>query len=142
MLDVLRSQGLNRKVLLMAFDASKPLLQAIQEGDVVGSILQDPYKMGYLSTWCCVRHILGEDVNAGRTDMNLSTGEHVVIQMNGKLVTTENDDPEFVLGLYDPATQARRVIEKPRFPKGAPGSAAVPAAGGRDGRAPRGEVPR
>ena len=30
MLDVLRSQGLNKKVLLMAFDASKPLLQAIQ----------------------------------------------------------------------------------------------------------------
>src|SRR6478672_9049689 len=75
MIDVLRSQQLNKKVLLMAFDASKPLLQAIQEGDVVGSILQDPYKMGYLSTWCCVRYILGEDVNAGRTDMNLSTGE-------------------------------------------------------------------
>jgi ribose transport system substrate-binding protein len=117
MLDVLRSQGLNQKVLLMGFDASKPLLQAIQEGDVVGSILQDPYKMGYLSTWCCVRYVLGEDVNAGRTDMNLSTGEHVVIRKDGRLVTTLIDDPEFVLGLYDPAAQAKRVIDKPRFPK-------------------------
>ncbi len=117
MIDVLRSQGLNRKVLVMGFDASKPLLQAIQEGDAVGSVLQDPYKMGYLSTWCCVRYILGDDVNAGRKEMNHSTGEHVVIQKNGKLVTTENDDPEFVLGLYDPAVQAKRVMEKPRFPK-------------------------
>ena len=49
--------GAERKVLVMGFDASKPLLQAIQEGDIVGSILQDPYRMGYLSTWCCVRHI-------------------------------------------------------------------------------------
>src|SRR5262245_28355150 len=69
MLDILRSQGLNKKVLLVGFDASNPLLQAIQEGDMVGSILQDPYRMGYLGTWCCVRHLLGEDVNAGRTDM-------------------------------------------------------------------------
>ena len=39
-LDVLRSQGLNtagkgdRKVHLMAFDSSRPLLQAIDDGDV------------------------------------------------------------------------------------------------------------
>lgn len=109
MLDVLRSHGQNKKVLVMGFDASKPLLQAIQEGNIVGSILQDPYRMGYLSTWCCVRHILGEDVNAGRTQMDLGTGEFVV--------TTANVGDEQTLGLFDPAVQARRVIDKPRFPK-------------------------
>jgi ribose transport system substrate-binding protein len=109
MLDVLRSQGLNKKVLVMAFDSSKPLLQAIQEGDVVGSILQDPYRMGYLSTWCCVRHVLGEDVNAGRKQMELSTGEYVV--------TAANVADEKTTGLFDPAVQSKRVIEKPRFPK-------------------------
>jgi ribose transport system substrate-binding protein len=100
MVDVLRSQGLNGKVPVMGFDASKPLLQSIRDGDVVGSILQDPYRMGYVSTWVCVRWLRGEDVNAGRKDMNLSTGEYVV--------TKANVDSEFVLGLYDPATQARR----------------------------------
>jgi ribose transport system substrate-binding protein len=117
MLDVLRSHGLNQKVLLMAFDASKPLLQAIQEGDVVGSILQDPYRMGYLSTWCCVRHILGENVNPPGTRKELYTGEHVVIERNGLLITTEVEDPDFVRGLYDPEIQAKRVIGRPRFPK-------------------------
>jgi ribose transport system substrate-binding protein len=108
-IDVLRSQGLNKKVLVMAFDASKPLLHSIQEGDAVGSILQDPYRMGYLSTWCCVRHILGEDVNAHRTQMNFGTGETVVTRDNLSDMTT--------VGLYDPEVQAKRVIDKPRFPK-------------------------
>jgi ribose transport system substrate-binding protein len=98
--DVLRSQGLNKKVLVMGFDASKPLLQSIRDGDVIGSILQDPYRMGYVSTWMCVRHLRGEDVNKHRTDMSLSTGEY--------LVTKENVDSEFVQGLYDPAGQAKR----------------------------------
>lgn len=100
MLDVLRSQGLNKKVLLMGFDSSKPLLQAVREGDVVGSILQDPYRMGYASTWACVRRLRGEDVNDGRKQMDLYTGEYVVAR--------DNVDSEFVLGLYDPAAQARR----------------------------------
>jgi ribose transport system substrate-binding protein len=109
MLDVLRSQGLNKRVLLMGFDSSKPLLQAIQEGDVVGSILQDPYRMGYVSTWCCVRYLLGEDVNAGGKDVELSTGEF--------LITKENVTAESTLGLFSPEYQAMRVIDKPRFPK-------------------------
>jgi ribose transport system substrate-binding protein len=104
--DVLRSQGLNQKVLVMGFDASKPLLQAIRDGNIVGSILQDPYRMGYVATWVCVRHLRGEDVNAGRTDMSLSTGEY--------LVTKENVDSQFVLGLYDPAAQARRTTQELR----------------------------
>jgi ribose transport system substrate-binding protein len=98
--DVLRSQGLNKKVLVMGFDASKQLLQSIRNGDVIGSILQDPYRMGYVSTWTCIRYLRGEDVNANRTDMNLSTGEY--------LVTKENVDSEFVRGLHDPAAQANR----------------------------------
>jgi ribose transport system substrate-binding protein len=107
MVDVLRSQGLNGKVLVMGFDSSKPLLQAIQTGDVVGSVLQDPYKMGYLSTWCCVRYRLGDDVNAGRTQMELSTGEYVV--------TRDNVDSEQIRGLFEPELQARRVMNPPRF---------------------------
>jgi ribose transport system substrate-binding protein len=109
MLDVLRSQGLNKKVLLMGFDASKPLLQAIENGDVIGSILQDPYRMGYLSTWCCVRHLLGEDVTVGSTGKVLGTGEFLITRANVNSVET--------LGLFNPEYQKQRKIEKPKFPK-------------------------
>jgi ribose transport system substrate-binding protein len=98
--DVLRSQGLNKKVVLMGFDASKPLLDAIREGDIVGSILQDPYKMGYMSTWYCVQYLRGKDVNNNRRDLSESTGEY--------LITKESLDSEFTLGLYDKDAQARR----------------------------------
>ncbi len=104
--DVLRSQGLNKKVVLMGFDASKPLLQSIQEGDIVGSILQDPYRMGYLSTWYCVQHLRGRDVNKGRTDMSESTGEYLVTNKNLSDVST--------LRLYDEETQKRRTTEELR----------------------------
>jgi ribose transport system substrate-binding protein len=117
LVDVLRSQGLNGKVPVMGFDASKPLLQAIQAGDIVGSILQDPYKMGYMSTWYCVRYLRGEDVNAHRTDMTQSTGEHVVIRVDGRLaVKGRENDPAFLPGLYDPAAQARRTTAELRSP--------------------------
>lgn len=104
--DVLRSQGLSGKVLLMGFDASKPLLQSVQQGDIVGSILQDPYRMGYMSAWYCVRHLRGEDVNSGRREMSESTGEY--------LITANDVTSAFTLGLYDPEAQARRTTEELR----------------------------
>jgi ribose transport system substrate-binding protein len=104
--DVLRSQGLNKKVLVMGFDASKQLLQSIRDGDVIGSILQDPYRMGYVSTWMCLRRLRGDNINANRTDMSLSTGEY--------LVTKANVDSEFVLGLHDPTAQAKRTTRSLR----------------------------
>jgi ribose transport system substrate-binding protein len=100
MAEVLKSQGHNKKIMVMGFDASKPLLDMIREGDIVGSILQDPYRMGYVSTWYCVQALRGRDVNSHGRDMSESTGEY--------LVTRENLDTEFVRGLYDPATQAKR----------------------------------
>jgi ribose transport system substrate-binding protein len=100
MAEVLKSQGCNKKILVMGFDASKPLLDMIREGDIVGSILQDPYRMGYVSTWYCVQALRGRDVNDHGRDMSESTGEY--------LVTKENLDTEFVRGLYDPVAQAKR----------------------------------
>jgi ribose transport system substrate-binding protein len=118
-LDVLRSQAQNMsaqgpkpKVLLMGFDASKSLLESIREGDICGSILQDPYKMGYLSTLACVRHIQGWDVNAGRKQMDIGTGEHVVVLRNGQLDTNKSQGYQFVRGLYDPAAQADRGMKE------------------------------
>ena len=98
--EVLKSQGANKKVLVMGFDASKPLLDAIGAGDIVGSILQDPYRMGYMSTWYCVEHLRGRDVNAGRREVSESTKEY--------LITKENLTSDFTRGLYDPDAQAKR----------------------------------
>jgi ribose transport system substrate-binding protein len=100
MAEVLKSQGYNKKILVMGFDASKPLLDAIQEDNIIGSILQDPYRMGYISTWYCVQYLRGKDVNNGRRDMSESTGEY--------LITKENLTSEFTRGLHDPDAQARR----------------------------------
>jgi ribose transport system substrate-binding protein len=61
-LDALRSLGLNKKIRLMGFDSSEPLLRAVAAGDIEGLILQDPYKMGYMGVWTLVHHITGHDV--------------------------------------------------------------------------------
>jgi ribose transport system substrate-binding protein len=100
MAEVLKSQGVNKKILVMGFDASKPLLDAIHEGDIIGSILQDPYRMGYMSTWYCVQYLRGRDVNNGRRDMSESTREY--------LITKENLMSEFTRGLHDEDAQKHR----------------------------------
>ncbi len=106
-LNALRSQGLNGKVRFVAFDASEPILQAIREGDIHGTVVQDPYRMGYLGVWALVKHLEGYDVRAGGP--NLGTGEYVV--------TRENLDAEATRQLFDPAEQGKRTIEKPEFKK-------------------------
>lgn len=108
MLNALRSQKLNGKIRLVAFDSSAPLLQAIEEGDLDGTIVQDPYRMGYLGVRVVVRHLEGDDVSAG--GKSLSTGEY--------LVTRDNVKEERTRQLFDPALQAKRTIELPKLSGG------------------------
>lgn len=103
MLNAMRSQGLNGKVRFVAFDSSEPLLQALREGDIDGTIVQDPYRMGYLGVWTLVKHLEGVDVSGG--GMNLSTGEYAV--------TKDNLDAETTRQLFDPVLQAKRKIQTP-----------------------------
>jgi ribose transport system substrate-binding protein len=107
MLNALRSQGLNGKVRYVGFDSSEPLLQAIREGDMDGTVVQDPYRMGYLGVWSLVKHLEGFNVAADGKD--LSTGEYVV--------TKENLDTPATRELFDADAQARRTIKKPDFTK-------------------------
>ena len=107
MLYEMRSQKLNQKIILMGFDQSEPLLQAIKEGDVAGVIVQDPYRMGYLAVWTLVRHLEGDDVSVG--GKNLSTGEY--------LVTRENLDDVSTRERIDSALQAKRTIQPPTWKK-------------------------
>jgi ribose transport system substrate-binding protein len=107
MLNAMRSQKLNKKIRLVAFDSSEPLLQAVEDGDVDGLIVQDPYRMGYLGVWVLVRHLEGDDVSAGGKD--LSTGEF--------LLTKENLNEPEARQRFDRELQAKRRITPPAFKK-------------------------
>jgi ribose transport system substrate-binding protein len=107
LLNAMRSQGLNRKITLMGFDSSAPLLDAVRDGDVIGLIVQDPYRMGYLGVYTLVRHLEGDDVSVG--GKNLSTGEY--------LLTADNLDRDETKQLFDPTLQVKRQIVLPKFEK-------------------------
>jgi ribose transport system substrate-binding protein len=107
MLDALRSLGLNQQVRLVGFDSSEPLLQAVEQGDIDALILQDPYKMGYVSVWTLAHHLKGYDVSG--TTKVMGTGEHVITHDNLKRPST--------LELHDPEAQGKRTIEVPPFRK-------------------------
>jgi ribose transport system substrate-binding protein len=109
MLDALRNLGLNKKVRLVGFDSSEPLLQAVDEGDLDATIIQDPYRMGYLGTWVAVQHLQGRDVSAG--GFYLGTGENLITKANLHAKSTQ--------GLFDPVAQAQRVMQAPQFPAAA-----------------------
>lgn len=107
MLNALRSQNLNKKIHLVGFDSSEPLLQAVREGDVDGLIVQDPYRMGYLGVWTLVKHLQGYAVN--RQHDQFGTGEYYL--------TKDNLDSDEMKGKFSPEFQAKRTMERPAFPK-------------------------
>jgi ribose transport system substrate-binding protein len=107
-LQALRSLNLHQKVRLVGFDQSQPLLQATTDGDVHGLIVQDPYRMGYLSVWTLVQHLEGMDVSPDG-QKELSTGEY--------LLTRENLDARETRERFDPELQKQRKIETPAYTK-------------------------
>ncbi|HEV8059928.1 MAG TPA: substrate-binding domain-containing protein [Gemmataceae bacterium] len=108
MLASLRSLQMNKKVKLVGFDSSAPLVDALREGDVEALILQDPYRMGYLGVWTLVQYLEGYDVCPDGKHVQ-STGENVITRANINDVATRQ--------LFDPELQASRKIEAPTFTK-------------------------
>ncbi len=107
MLNAMREQELHKKIHLVGFDSSQPLLQAVREGDIDGLIVQDPYRMGYLGVWTLVKHLKGYAVNARHEQ--LGTGE--------VYLTKDNIDSDEMQGKFAPEFQAKRTIERPDYPK-------------------------
>jgi ribose transport system substrate-binding protein len=107
LLNAMCSQGLNRKIRLMGFDSAEALLDAVDQGDVDGLIVQDPYRMGYLGVWTLVRHLEGDNVSAG--GKNLPTGEYLLTKSN--LHDTKTRE------LFDPDLQAKRLVAPPTLKK-------------------------
>ena len=62
MLRALQDGGFAGKVKYVGFDSSDRLVQALQNGEIVGLVLQDPINMGYLGVKTMVAHLKGEEV--------------------------------------------------------------------------------
>jgi ribose transport system substrate-binding protein len=110
LLQVIRSQRekLPKKMRFVGFDSSVPLLDALEEGDIDGLVVQDPYRMGYLGVWTTVQYLEGFDV-APDGNKILSTGEHVITKANLKDKATEQ--------LFKEDLQLQRKIELPDYSK-------------------------
>jgi ribose transport system substrate-binding protein len=108
LLNAMRSAGLTKKVRVVAFDISAPLRRAIEQGEADGTIVQDPYRMGYLGVWYLVQQLEGYNVVPdGKKDV--STGEY--------LVTKDNLKTKEIEGLFTPELQKERTIETPKLTK-------------------------
>lgn len=77
MLLALEKAKLGGKVKMIGFDASDKLVDGVKRGVIDGLVLQDPFKMGYLSVKTMVMHLRGQKVEA-RTD----TGARLVDKAN------------------------------------------------------------
>lgn len=64
MLLALRRQRLVGEVAFVGFDASEPLLEGLQAGEIDGLVAQNPFRMGYLGVDTLARHLKGEKVPA------------------------------------------------------------------------------
>jgi ribose transport system substrate-binding protein len=62
MLGALRDNGLAGKVKFVGFDATPPLVEALQKGEIHALVAQDPNRMGYLAVKTCVAVLNGEKV--------------------------------------------------------------------------------
>jgi ribose transport system substrate-binding protein len=82
MLGALRDNNLAGKTTFVGFDATPPLVEALEKGEIKALIAQDPTRMGYEGVKTLVAHIKGEKVPA-------------VVDTGVRLITPENlNDPE------------------------------------------------
>jgi len=77
MLLALKKTGLAGKLKLVGFDASDKLVSALEQNQVAGLVLQDPFTMGYLGVKTMVSHLRGEKIAK-------------LIDTGSRMVTAEN----------------------------------------------------
>jgi ribose transport system substrate-binding protein len=88
-LRALQESGLAGKVIFVGFDSSPKLIQALQDGQIHGLVLQNPMKMGYLGVKQITLHLRGQEI-----ENRIDTGVY--------LATRENmEDPE-IKNLLEP----------------------------------------
>jgi ribose transport system substrate-binding protein len=83
----------SRSVIFVGFDASEPLVRAMELGQIQGLVVQNPLRMGELAVKTLVKHLERQPVEA-----KISTGE--------TLVTPENmRDPEIARLIHPPQVE-------------------------------------
>ena len=75
-------------LIVAGFDAGAPQKNAVREGWFVGSVTQDPYRIGYLAVELAYKAASGETVEDADTGAQWYTSENI-------------DDPEIALLVYD-----------------------------------------
>jgi ribose transport system substrate-binding protein len=88
-LRALQEAGLAGKVKFVGFDSSPKLVQALRDGHILGLVLQNPMKMGYLGVKTMVAHLRGETVPK-------------VIDTGVVLVTADNMNEPAIKALLEP----------------------------------------
>jgi ribose transport system substrate-binding protein len=89
MLRALQSAKLAGKVKFVGFDTSEKIIAALRSGEMQGTVLQNPIKMGYLSVKTLV-----ESLRGGKVEKRVDTGV--------EMVTTENMDTPAMQALLKP----------------------------------------
>jgi len=81
-LRALQARGLAGKIIFVGFDSSEKLVEALSKRELLGLVLQNPFRMGYLGVKTAVAYLRGEKVDK-------------VIDTGVTLATPENmNDPE------------------------------------------------
>lgn len=62
MLQALRRSRLAGTVTFVGFDASEPLIEGLQNDEIAGLVVQNPFNMGFLGVKTMVQHLRGEAV--------------------------------------------------------------------------------
>jgi len=76
-LRALQEMNLAGKVILVGFDSSPKLVQALRDGHIFGLVLQNPVKMGYLGVKQMVLHLRGQPI-----DPVIDTGVYLATREN------------------------------------------------------------
>ncbi|MGA1197652.1 MAG: substrate-binding domain-containing protein [Candidatus Latescibacterota bacterium] len=77
MLRALQDAGLAGSVTFIGFDSSEKLVEALENDQIHGLILQNPFKMGYLGVKTMVAHLNGQPV-----EKRIDTGVALVTKTN------------------------------------------------------------
>ena len=89
-LRALQESGLAGKVKFVGFDSSPKLIQALRDREILGLVLQNPMKMGYLGVKTMVAHLRGEAVPAViDTGVTLATPENMDLPEIKELLTPD-----------------------------------------------------
>ncbi len=77
MLRALQDAGLAGSVIFIGFDSSKKLVEALENGQIHGLVLQNPFKMGYLGVKTMAAHLDNQPV-----EKRIDTGVALVTKDN------------------------------------------------------------